>query len=389
MTAASRSDFDAEVAVIGAGAVGLAIAQRLARDRSVIVIERHEGYGRETSSHNSQVIHGGMFYPTGTLKHLLCVEGNRLLHQWVASNNVPALTNGKLIVAVEQSEVAGLDRVMVQARANGVEGMTPLTAKQAQSLEPMIPSVAALLSETSGVVDAISYVRSLEAAARESDALFAYRHELLAIERDEGGFRLELRDPDGGAAELRCAVLVNSAGHGAPAIAETLGYPLDGDGETPRLRQGVNRGRYYDLVGGEAAKAITRPIYPVPAHSGDLPEHMRKAGGLGVHITLDTDGIARLGPDTEWLEDGATLDYRADDSRRADFLTAGRRLLPGLRDEDIAPGQVGYRPKLQRAGEDPADFLIWHDRGYIHLGGIESPGLTSSLAIARHVAELL
>lgn len=155
------------------------------------------------------------------------------------------------------------------------------------------------------------------------------------------------------------------------------------------MRQGVNRGRYYDLVGGAVAKAITRPIYPVPAHSGDLPEHLRRAGGLGVHITLDTDGVARLGPDTEWLEDGATLDYRADESRRADFLAAGRRLLPGLRDEDIAPGQVGYRPKLQRPGEEPADFLIWHDRGYIHLGGIESPGLTSSLAIARQVAELL
>jgi hypothetical protein len=139
-------------------------------------------------------------------------------------------------------------------------------------------------------------------------------------------------------------VLVNSAGHGAPAIAESLGYPLDGDGlggdgTVPRLRQGVNRGRYYDLVGGEVAKAIARPIYPVPAHSGDLPEHMKKEGGLGVHITLDTSGAARLGPDTEWLEDGATLDYRADDSRRAAFLTAGRRLLPGLRDEDIARGR--------------------------------------------------
>ena len=385
----ARPQFDAEIAVVGAGAVGLAIAQRLAGEQSVIVIERHEGYGRETSSHNSQVVHAGMFYSTGSLKHLLCIEGNRLLHEWAAGHNVPLLTAGKLIVAIEQSELAGLDGVMAQARANGVEGMTPLTAKQAQSLEPAIPSVAALLSETSGVVDAISYVRSLESAARERDALFAYRHELLAVERDEGGFRLALRDPQGGAAELRCAVLVNSAGHGAPAVAEALGYPLNGDDETPRLRQGVNRGRYYDLVGGVAARAVTRPIYPVPAHSGDLPEHLRRAGGLGVHITLDTDGVARLGPDTEWLADGATLDYRADESRRADFLAAGQRLLPGLRDEDIAAGQVGYRPKLQRPGEEPADFLIWHDRGYIHLGGIESPGLTASLAIARHVAELL
>jgi L-2-hydroxyglutarate oxidase LhgO len=391
--AMTTQPLDAEVAVIGAGAVGLAVAQRLARRRSVVVIERHENYGRETSSHNSQVVHGGMFYPTGSLKHLLCIEGNRLLHDWADSHGVTMLRGGKLIVAVEDGEVPGLDAVMAQADANDVPGMVRLSGTQVRSLEPAVPAVAGLLSEKTGVVDAIGYVRSLEAAAREAGALFAYRHELGEVERIEGGFRLALVDADGERSELRCAALVNSAGHGAPALASTLGYPLDGSGDgesgVPRLRQGVNRGRYYDIVGGPIAGKISRPVYPVPPSGGDMPEHMRTAGGLGTHITVDTDGVVRLGPDTEWLTDDATLDYRADDERRAEFLAAGRRLLPQLQDADIAPGQVGYRPKLQRAGEEPADFLVWHDRGYVHLGGIESPGLTASLAIAGRVDEAL
>ena len=222
--------------------------------------------------------------------------------------------------------------------------------------------MAALLSESTGVVDAFAFARSLEAAAREAGALFAYRHEVCGAGGEGGGFRLELRGPDGAGTELSCAALVNSAGHGAPALAAMLGYPLDGAEGAPAMRQRVNRGRYYDLVGAEVAGAVGRPIYPVPAHGGDLPEHLRTEGGLGVHITVDTEGVVRLGPDAEWLADDAALDYRADDTRRAEFLAAGQRLLPALRDEDIAPGQVGYRPKLQRPGEEPADFLVWADR---------------------------
>ena len=248
--------------------------------------------------------------------------------------------------------------------------------------------MAALRSASTGVVDAFAFARSLEAAARRSGALFAFRHETLGARRTEGGFRVALRDPQGERASLRCGVLVNSAGHGAPALAEALGYPLDGGEGVPAMRQAVNRGRYYD-VARAAGSAVSRPVYPVPAHSGDMGAQLRTAGGLGVHITVDVGGVVHLGPDTEWLPDGAPLDYRADDSRRAEFLAAGRRLLPGLRDEDIAPGQVGYRPQLQQPGEEPGDFLVWADRGYVHLGGIESPGLTAALAIATMVGELV
>jgi L-2-hydroxyglutarate oxidase LhgO len=209
------------------------------------------------------------------------------------------------------------------------------------------------------------------------------------MQRDAEGFTLQLAGPDGEVSTLRCAVIVNSAGHGAPALAAALGYDLDGGGDAPVLRQRANRGRYYDLVSPRARHAVSGPVYPVPHGGGDMPEYMRRAGGLGVHITVDIEGGVHLGPDAEWLEDDAALDYRADDRPRAEFLAAGRRLLPFLEDEDIAPGQVGYRPKLHAAGEDPGDFVIWADRGYVHLGGIESPGLTAALAIARRVASAL
>ena len=381
--------FDAEVAVVGAGVVGLAVAARLAAGRSVVVVEAHEGIARETSSHNSQVVHAGIFYPRGSLKHRLCMEGNRALYEWCEQRGVAVRRCGKLIVATDTHEVTGLDEVLARAHANEVPGLSRLTGAQARALEPAVPAVAALLSASTGVVDAFGFARSLETAAREAGALSAYRHELVEAGREAAeGFRLVLRDPDGERTELRCSMLVNSAGLRAPAVATMLGYPLDGGEGVPVLRQHVNRGRYYDVVGA-AARVVGRPVYPVPPGTGDMPEYMRRAGGLGVHITVDTDGGVHLGPDAEWLPEGAPLDYRADDERRAQFLAAGQRLLPQLRDEDIAPGQVGYRPKLQAPGEEPADFLIWGDRGYVHLGGIESPGLTSALAIAREVDELL
>ena len=384
----TASDFDADVAVIGGGVVGLAVAAELARSRSVVVIERHEGIARETSSHNSQVVHAGIFYPQGSLKHLLCVEGKSLLYEWCESRGVPVKRSGKLIVATHESELGGLDSVLAQAEANEVGGMERLTAEQARAIEPAVPAAGALLSRTTGVVDAFAYARSLEADARASGALFAMRHEVAGVTRVEGGFQIEARGPDGEPTTLRCAALVNSAGHGAPAIAESLGYPLDGDEGVPVMRQRVNRGRYYDLVNPDASRSVSIPVYPLPHETG-MAEHMRTAGGLGVHITVDIDGGVHFGPDTEWLEDGAVLDYRADDIRRAEFLAAAQRLLPFLEDADIAPGQVGYRPKIQQPGQPPSDFLIWPDRGYVHLGGIESPGLTSSLAIARRVAGLL
>jgi L-2-hydroxyglutarate oxidase LhgO len=371
---------DTDVAIIGAGVVGLAAAVELSKTRQVAVIERHGGLGLETSSHNSGVIHAGIYYPTGSLKHTLCVEGNPLLYEWCAAHNVRARHTGKLIVAVDDGELAALDEVRARAAENGVLRMEPVDAARLRELEPAVRAVAALWSGTTGVVDQSALMASYAADAASRGAWIALKHDVVAIDRDAGGFRIEMTDPSGAAAAITCETLVNSAGLGAPAVATMLGYPLDGDDATPRMRQCVNKGRYFDIVTPEKARAIRHLVYPVPEHA---------KGGLGVHVTLDVDGGVHLGPDTEWLAEGMPLDYRADDARREDFHAAASRYLPFLEPDDLAPGQVGYRPKLQSPGGPQADFLIWHDRGYVHLGGIESPGMTASLALARRVAGLL
>lgn len=380
------SNDDVDVVIVGGGAVGLAVAQRLSRDRSVVVVERNGGIARETSAHNSGVIHASIYYETGSLKHRLCLEGNALTYEWAERHHVPFLRTGKLIVALSEEERGGLDEVFRQATANEARGIERLTGAQARALEPEVPIVEAVWSPSTGVIDAFALARSYESEARANGALVVTHHEVIDVERNGAGFRVLLRDVDGAESTMRCAILVNSAGLRADQLPAMLGYPLDGGMhggvESPVMRQRVNRGVYYDVIDPEQARRVSRPVYPLPEHA---------AGGLGLHLTVDTDGGVHLGPSTEWIEEDVPLDYRNPDdaAQRALFLASGQRFLPGLRDDQIAPGQVGYRPKLQQPGGGQADFLIWHDRGYVHLGGIESPGLTSSLAIAREVAERL
>jgi L-2-hydroxyglutarate oxidase LhgO len=369
-----------DVVVVGAGVVGLAVAGALAPARRVLVLERHEACARETSAHNSGVVHSGIYYARGSWKHRLCLAGNDMLFPWCAAHGVAARRTGKLVVAVARDELDALEAVRAQAEANGVPGVHMLDAGASRAIEPAVPALAALHSERTGIVDAAGLARALEAEARTRGAWFAYRHELCGGSRVAGGFALAARDADGTLTELRAGAVVNCAGHGAPAVAAALGYPLVGAPKVPVLRQRVNRGRYYDVVTAAVARLVRRPVYPVPRH--DL-------GGLGVHLTPDLDGGLHLGPDATWLDVGAPLDYRADDAARAAFLASAQRLLPALRDEDIAPGQVGYRPKLGGPGDAPADFLIWDDAGYVHLGGIESPGLTACLPLAAEVAARL
>ena len=372
---------DTEIAIVGAGVVGLAVAVELSRTRQIAVIDRHGGYGYETSSHNSGVIHAGIYYPTGSLKHTLCIEGNALLYEWCAAHRVRANRIGKLIVAVDETELDALEGVARRAAENGVAEMTMIRdVARLRELEPSVRCAAALYSGTTGVVDQSGLMASYAAAAQERGAWIALKHEVTAIARIAGGFELTMTGPDGEATSITCEMLVNSAGLGAPEVASMRGYALDGGDTTPRLRQTVNKGRYYDIVTPEKARSLRHLVYPVPEH---------EKGGLGVHVTLDVDGGVHLGPDTEWLDDGAVLDYRADDTRRAAFHAAASRYLPSLQLDDIAPGQVGYRPKLQAPSGPIADFLIWRDGAYVHLGGIESPGMTASLAIARRVAGLV
>jgi L-2-hydroxyglutarate oxidase LhgO len=380
MSSPGAPEAEVDVAVIGAGVVGLAVAAILSRRRSVAVIERHASYGLENSSHNSGVIHAGIYYPPHWLKTTLCVEGNRLLYAWTEEHGVKARRVGKLIVAVGEEELPALHELTRAAEANGVPELRLLEGRELRSLEPTIRAVAALFSGSSGVVDQMGLMRSYLQVARGNGAYLAFKHEVTNLQRREGGFLVRMGGPAGDELTISAASVVNSAGLAAERLGASLGYDPDGGEASPPFRQTINKGRYYDIVNTAKAARICHPIYPLP--------HLDRAG-LGIHLTLDVDGGVHLGPDTEWLEDGARLDFRADDEGRLRFLQAARRYLPDLSAEDLAPGQVGYRPKLHRPGQPPRDFLIWHDQGYVHLGGIESPGMTASPAIARRVAGLL
>jgi L-2-hydroxyglutarate oxidase LhgO len=388
------------IVIVGGGVVGLALAVELARHDRVTVLERHDRLGAETSSHSSGVIHAGIYYPAGSLKHRLCIEGNRRLYEWSAAHGVRSWRLGKLIIATEAAEEGELEGLWRQAAANGVPGMSRPTVAQVAALEPSVRCAAAIYSESTGVVDQAAYVASLAAAAVELGVQIELDTALVAGRRAREGFRLEV-EKSLERQEVTCDLLVNSAGLAADRVAALLGYDLEGNlapspahGQTgrrvdgqfippyqiPRLRQVVNKGRYYDVVNPVKQRLLSHLVYPVPDHAG---------GGLGVHVVVDIDGRLHFGPDTEWLDDGVPLDYLPDDLRRETFVKAIQRYLPEIDAEDLAPGKVGYRPKLQRPGEDQQDFLVWRDGPYVHLGGIESPGFTASLALARYVAEML
>ena len=376
----SRPQPEVEVAVIGAGAVGLAVAAVLSEHRSLAVIERHDSYGRENSSHNSGVIHAGLYYPVDWLKTTLCVEGNRLLYAWAAEHGVRVRRTGKLVLALGESEIPALHELADAARANGVPHLRVLEKGGLQSMEPAIRGAAALYSGSSGVIDQMELMRSYVVAARSNGAHFAFKHTLTGLKRRSSWFELRVEGPDADEFTLTAASVVNAAGLAADSVGQSLGLDPDGGPGNPPFRQRVNRGCYYDVVNREKAARIAHLIYPLP-HSD--------RSGLGIHVTVDVNGDVHLGPDSEWLEQGARLDFRMNDDRRLAFLEATRRYWPALEFGDLAPGQVGYRPKLSEPTGPPADFLVWSDRGYVHLCGIESPGLTASLAIARRVGAII
>jgi L-2-hydroxyglutarate oxidase LhgO len=351
--------------VAGAGVVGLAIARALAlAGREVIVIEAAEGIGTETSSRNSEVIHAGIYYPKDSLMARTCVAGRHMLYGYCAEHGIPHRNCGKLIVAADDAESARLTEIKGRAEANGVEGMRLLTAAEASALEPNLQCSAALLSPATGIVDSHSYMLALQGDAESKGAMFAFHSPVTAGRTMEGGVELEV----GGAEpmKLRCRLFVNAAGLHAPALARKIsGMPPD---RIPTAYYA--KGNYFTLAG---RSPFSRLIYPVPV-----------PGGLGVHITVDLGGQAKFGPDVEWI-DG--IDYTVDPHRADKFYAAVRRYWPGLKDGALQPGYAGIRPKIVPPGAPAQDFTIQGPEahgvpGIINLFGIESPGLTASLALA-------
>jgi L-2-hydroxyglutarate oxidase LhgO len=357
--------------VIGAGVVGLAVARALAlAGREVIVVEAAEGIGTETSSRNSEVIHAGIYYPKDSLMARTCVAGRRLLYAYCAEHGVPHRNCGKLIAATNDAENEKLAEIKGRAEANGVEGMRLLSADEAIALEPNLHCTAALLSPRTGIIDSHSYMLALQGDAEACGAMFAFHSPVKAGRVMNDGIDLEV----GGAEpmKLRCRLVVNSAGLHAPTLAQKIaGMPSD---HIPPAYYA--KGNYFTLTG---RSPFSRLIYPVPV-----------PGGLGVHITVDMGGQAKFGPDVEWID---AIDYTVDPHRADKFYAAARRYWPNLKDGALQPGYAGIRPKTVPQGAPAQDFVVQGPAehgvpGLINLFGIESPGLTSSLALAEHVRDV-
>lgn len=355
--------------VIGAGVVGLAIARAAARGgREVVVVETARAIGTVTSSRNSEVIHAGHYYAPGSLKARLCVEGRERLYAYCREHGIAHRRCGKLIVATSPSQVPALHALEAQARRNGVTDIARLTAGEATALEPALACVAALHSPSTGIVDSHQYMLALEGDAQAAGAAIAFASPVDGGAVTPGGIELEI----GGAAPMRVVArsVFNCAGHDAPRVARSI----DGMPAAAVPRAWLCKGSYFRLTG---RTPFSRLIYPMPEASG---------AGLGVHLTLDLAGRARFGPDVEWVD---AIDYAVDPARADAFYPAIRAYWPALRDDSLVADYAGVRPKLHPPGEAARDFAIAGPRthgvpGLTHLFGIESPGLTASLAIADH-----
>jgi len=361
--------------IIGAGALGLACAARLASpQRSTLIVEAERLIGSHTSSRNSEVIHAGLYYAPGSLKAELCLEGRERLYAWCAQNQVPHAKIGKLLVAVEEGERAKLDALAANARACGVHDLQALDQTQLRRLEPAVRGVAALLSPSTGIIDSHAFIQSLLAAAQNRGAQLVLATRVERLSRAADGWIAEGLS-GGEPFRLKAQRVVNAGGLFAQGLAQHT------EGLAARLipRLHLCQGRYFGYTG---RSPFSHLIYPLPEAN---------SAGLGIHATLDLGGQLRFGPDVHYLDE---LDYGVDERLRAPFALAIARYFPALEPARLTPGYSGIRPKLSGAGEPPADFLIQTPAdhglaGLVNLFGIESPGLTASLAIAERVAQSL
>lgn len=366
---------ESDVAVVGAGVIGLACAAALARaGRSVIVLERNEGIARETTTRNSEVVHAGIYYPPGSLKAQLCVRGRRLLYERCQAQRIPHERIGKLIVATSGEEVATLERLQTTGRENGVERLELVGCDTVAELEPHVRAAAALRSPETGIVDAHALALSYLAEAESLGAALVLQSEVSAVERLADRWRLEVVGSEG-TERLDCSAVVNAAGLASDRVAELAGVDLDACG----YRLHPCKGDYFALAPG-APVGVSRLVYPVPA-----------AAGLGVHATLDLGGRIRFGPDTEYVQ---APDYHVDAAKAEKFAQAIARYLPAIEPRWLTPDYAGVRPKLAGPGEGFRDFVVEEESdaglpGLVNCIGIESPGLTAAPAIAERVTALL
>jgi len=360
-----------DVVVVGAGVVGLAVARALAlAGREVLVLEAADAIGTQTSSRNSEVIHAGIYYPQGSLKALLCVQGKQMLYDYCAERGIGHRRCGKLIVATSGQQFSELQGILAKAASNGVHDLVLLTREQARALEPALDCVAAVHSPSTGIVDSHGLMLSLQGDLENAGGMVAFNSPLARARVTAQGIELEAAD----GTQLRARTVVNAAGLQAPLLARRF------EGLDPQHLPGAYyaKGNYFTLSG---RSPFTRLIYPVP-----------EAAGLGVHLTVDLGGQAKFGPDVQWVD--SPDDLVVDPARGDAFYAEVRKYWPALPDAALQAGYAGIRPKISGPGEAARDFVIQGPAGHgvpglVNLFGIESPGLTSSLAIAARVAELV
>lgn len=369
-----------DVVIVGAGVVGLAVAETLTRlhpELEVLLVEKHQKFGQETSDRNSEVIHGGMYYPTGSLKARLCVEGNEMLYDFCEKNKVSYERIGKIIITRNAEEENAVKEIYEQGLKNGVKGLRYLSQKEVNEMEPNIFATGALLSENTGIVSAYELMQSLERLAEAGGVMLAYEHQVKKVEKTAAGYAVYYENREGEDA-IECRYLFNCAGLYSDEIPAQLGVDIDKAG----YRIYPVKGEYFS-VSSAKSKLVNHLVYPPP---------LKDLKGLGTHVTKSLDGRVKLGPSAFYVDD--KKDYRVDISHKDEFLQAGQSYLPFIEADDLDPDMAGIRPKNQAPGSPWTDFIICNEeeRGLpnlIDLIGIESPGLTASLAIAKYAVSLM
>lgn len=369
---------DVDITIIGAGVVGLAIAEKISGSNSnLFVIEKHSTFGQETSSRNSEVIHAGIYYPMGSLKAKLCVEGKKLLYDYCEKFDVPFKRCGKLIVATSEEEIQVIEGVRQTAIRNGVADLIELDRQEIAEMEPAIFALKALYSPSTGIIDSHSLMKQYETNTLNNGGQIVYGSEVTAIRHINSGYEITLHDSDGKMYSFTSRIVINSAGLESDIIAGKAGITDNS------LKIIFCKGEYF-RINPPKNRLLNRLIYPVP-HP--------KLEHIGVHVTVDLAGGVKLGPDVKYLESNI-YDYKLTPSKQEAFFLSAKKFLPFLEFDDIAPEMAGIRPKLQKPGEPLRDYYIREESergypGFINLIGMESPALTSSLAIARYVNKLV
>ncbi|MFH1338652.1 MAG: NAD(P)/FAD-dependent oxidoreductase [Candidatus Omnitrophota bacterium] len=364
------------ISVVGAGVIGLAIAAELSKEYSdIVVIEKNSTFGQETSSRNSEVIHAGIYYPGGSLKAKMCVEGKELLYEYCGQNNIGHKRMGKLIVAVDDNEVKELEELYKNGLGNGVADLKILSEGEIKKLEPRVKAIAAIHSPSTGILDTHALMNNFASRAQSRNVQIAYSTELTGVEKQKTGLKVSVKDEREGTFDFLTRVFINAAGLNSDKVARMAG--IDKKEYTLKYCKGD-----YFRVHNNKAKLLSRLVYPVPA---------KKGVSLGIHTALDLAGSLRLGPDAEYVD---KIDYAVDESKKEIFYENTRRFMPFIEPEDLAADMSGIRPKLQGPGEDFRDFLIKEESGnglpgFVNLIGIDSPGLTCVLSIAKEIKKIV